>query len=159
MTYLCPVSIRARRIRPVVEQNYQLLYTQLCKSKVPIALVVTCVENMMTPTMDSWWKDNQLGLERRGLSFGGTVCVVSTRGAPSPSGGLIFDREYETSAKRVRDLIKTTCDLLPQDRKRSNSDHGINNAITITPSSRRRFLDWLRGSRPQRGGPACQASI
>ncbi|TFK22236.1 P-loop containing nucleoside triphosphate hydrolase protein [Coprinopsis marcescibilis] len=112
--------IRARRIRPVVEQNYQLLCNRLCKSKVPIALVVTCVENMMAPTMDAWWRDNRSELERYGLKFNDTVCVVSTRGLPSesPGGGCIFDKEYTASAENLRDLVKAIFDKVPQEAQR-----------------------------------------
>ncbi|KAG1727252.1 kinase-like domain-containing protein [Suillus occidentalis] len=49
--------IRAGRISTTIQQNYRLFFEFLCQEQVPLALVVTCLEN--EPNMDNCWTMNK----------------------------------------------------------------------------------------------------
>ncbi|KAN0094480.1 P-loop containing nucleoside triphosphate hydrolase protein [Tylopilus felleus] len=67
--------IRAPRATATSQANYRLFYEVLCKSQVPIAIVVTHLEQEKAD-MDEWWKRNVGGLEKFGLKAAGHACVT-----------------------------------------------------------------------------------
>ncbi|KAF8552005.1 hypothetical protein OG21DRAFT_1394569, partial [Imleria badia] len=50
--------IRAPRITGTSQANYRLFYEVLCRSSVPVAFVVTHLEQEKEVHMDSWWDRN-----------------------------------------------------------------------------------------------------
>ncbi|TFK19611.1 hypothetical protein FA15DRAFT_548289, partial [Coprinopsis marcescibilis] len=103
--HLLVYCIRGKRFRQVVKDNYDLFYTRLCKSNVPIVVAVTGLENEM-PDMDNWWKENADDFKEYRMRFGGHACITSTRGKPLKDGGYMFDEEYDESLEKIGTLIK-----------------------------------------------------
>jgi hypothetical protein len=50
--------IRGGRISETMQKNYSLFYKFLCEEKVPLALVITGLENE-PDDMDNWWLQNR----------------------------------------------------------------------------------------------------
>ncbi|KAN0090993.1 P-loop containing nucleoside triphosphate hydrolase protein [Tylopilus felleus] len=66
--------IRGNRITATTQSNYRLFYEVLCKSQVPIALVITNLER--EKDMEGWWTRNLSGLEKYGIKAAGHACVT-----------------------------------------------------------------------------------
>ncbi|KAF9241822.1 hypothetical protein BU15DRAFT_60722 [Melanogaster broomeanus] len=54
--------IRGGRITAVTQNNYRLFYEILCQKEVPIAFVITGLEN--EPSMEGWWTKNKSEFEK-----------------------------------------------------------------------------------------------
>lgn len=107
--HLLVYCIRGKRFRQVVKENYDLFYKQLCRSQVPIVVVVTGLENEESD-MENWWRRNVWEFNRYGLTFDGHACITSTRGKATGNDRVhMFDQEYEESQKLVRSLIERSC--------------------------------------------------
>ncbi|KZP12314.1 hypothetical protein FIBSPDRAFT_961498 [Athelia psychrophila] len=102
--------IRGPRIKATTSDNYELFFGGLCHGKVPIVLVVTGLEG--EEDRDGWWDDNKEVFYDQGLNFWGQAGVVATRGKVR-GGRRMFDEEYEQSAIKVKELIKTACSEVP----------------------------------------------
>ncbi|KAG1902387.1 P-loop containing nucleoside triphosphate hydrolase protein [Suillus fuscotomentosus] len=59
-----------------LRQNYQLIRSQV-ERKVPIVLVVTCLESYQ-PEMEDWWRDNERTVSKLGMTFAGHACITTT---------------------------------------------------------------------------------
>lgn len=66
--------MRGNRVTATTQRNYRLFYEVLCKSQVPIALVITHLER--EPDMNAWWTRNLSGLEKYGIKPAGHACVT-----------------------------------------------------------------------------------
>jgi len=96
--------IKCGRPTGTMRKNYSLLHHGFCDTKVPIVIVVTGCEKV-TPTMDTWWIDNEASFTMAGMSFGGHACVcASTDTAVHHNEGLVKD-----SVEVVKQLIVQHC--------------------------------------------------
>jgi tRNA U34 5-carboxymethylaminomethyl modifying GTPase MnmE/TrmE len=87
--------IRAPRITATSQANYRLFYEVLGRSSVPIALVITHLEQE-TADMEKWWERNVGQLEKFGLKAAGHACVT----------GLPMDSKYRESQQNIARLLE-----------------------------------------------------
>ncbi|KIK56476.1 hypothetical protein GYMLUDRAFT_174155, partial [Collybiopsis luxurians FD-317 M1] len=108
--HLLLLCIRAPRITEVVARNYKLFYQAICKRQVPIAVIVTGLEHQ-TPTMESWWRENQHVFKRYHMVFTNDAhaCITAIRGRPVHKGSNIgtYHKEYTESVEVVKNLIRS----------------------------------------------------
>ena len=86
--------IRAPRITATSVANYRLFYEVLCRSSVPIALVITHLER--EAEMEKWWERNIERLEVFGLKFTGHACVT----------GLPMHSKFRESQHNIARLLE-----------------------------------------------------
>lgn len=63
-----------RAIR-TLRRNYDLIRSQV-KRKVPIVLIVTCLESYK-PEMEDWWRANERSISNLGMTFSGHACITT----------------------------------------------------------------------------------
>ncbi|KAF8548921.1 hypothetical protein OG21DRAFT_664093 [Imleria badia] len=66
--------IRGNRVTGTTQSNYRLFHEVLCRSSVPIALVITHLER--EDDMEDWWKRNMKNLGKYGIKAVGHACVT-----------------------------------------------------------------------------------
>ncbi|KIM81808.1 hypothetical protein PILCRDRAFT_71607 [Piloderma croceum F 1598] len=94
--------IRGPRIKDTTAENYRLFHSMFSRSEVPIALVVTGLEE--EEPMHEWWQTNKVTFQKHKMIFAGHACVTGTNGKLK-DGKHIYEDEYAESAKRLRKLI------------------------------------------------------
>lgn len=109
--------IRGSRIRDIIKINYDLFWKIICNKQVPIALVVTGLEN--EEDMENWWTNNSTDLAARGMQFGDHACVTTTKGKQMKNGEHMFEAEFDFSVQLVRELIVKCCPKTPWKPDRS----------------------------------------
>ena len=87
--------IRAPRITATTQTNYRLFYEVLGRSSVPIALVITHLEQEVD--MEKWWERNAKQLEKFGLKFAAHACVT----------GLPNHIKYRESQDNIARLLES----------------------------------------------------
>ncbi|KAI9571672.1 hypothetical protein HD554DRAFT_2072982 [Boletus coccyginus] len=90
--------IRAGRITAVMQNNYRLFCDILCQNKVPIAFVVTGLENEVS--MEGWWEPNAALFEAYYLSCASHACVTAIRGLND-----CYVEKYQESQTTVRNML------------------------------------------------------
>ena len=85
--------IRAPRITVTSRANYRLFYEVLGRSSVPIASVITHLEQEVD--MEKWWERNVKQREKLGLNFAGHACVT----------GLPTHSKYPESLHNIAKLL------------------------------------------------------
>jgi len=93
--------IRAGRLPDIIRVNFDSYWRIICDTKVPIILVVTGVEQELSP--DDWWKRNGRWFKRGRMTFNGQVCVA-LKGDPEA-----YQRSYED----VWELVQRHCATQP----------------------------------------------
>ena len=88
------LCIRGGQLTATTQSNYRLFYEVLCKSKVPIALVITHLER--EADMERWWERNVESLERYGIKAAGHACVT----------GLPTHSKYRESQRNILRLLE-----------------------------------------------------
>jgi len=86
--------IRGDKITANTQSNYRLLYEALCRSQVPIALVITHLER--ESRMEDWWERNAARLEKYGIKVAGHACVA----------GLPTHSKYRESQQNMAKLLE-----------------------------------------------------
>ena len=86
--------IRGNRVTETAQRNYRLFYEVLCRSSVPIALVITHLEREVK--MEKWWERNMESLEKYGIRAAGHACVT----------GLPTDSKYRESQQNITKLLE-----------------------------------------------------
>ncbi|KAH7913272.1 P-loop containing nucleoside triphosphate hydrolase protein [Hygrophoropsis aurantiaca] len=94
--------VRGARMRKALQRNYTLFHSAICRKKVPIALVVTGLENH-EGDMESWWKDNGHEFQKLNMHFCGHACVTTLNQAVVPSS--LLRTRCEHSRDTIRRLI------------------------------------------------------
>jgi hypothetical protein len=95
----CVRGVRARR---ALYRNYNLIRSEV-KGKVPIALVVTCLEDQ-EPGMEEWWKNNEQIISDIGMTFAGHACVTTM--PIHEDAGNRLKRRHDQSYHAVCQLIE-----------------------------------------------------
>ena len=90
--------IRGGRITAVMQNNYRLFCEILCQNKVPVAFVITGLENEVS--MEGWWERNVPSFEAYGLSCASNACVTAIRGLND-----CYAEKYYESQTRVRAML------------------------------------------------------
>ncbi|KAF8836418.1 hypothetical protein BDN67DRAFT_332574 [Paxillus ammoniavirescens] len=92
--------IRGTRVRRALLRNYNIFYAAICRKKVPLALIVTGLENY-EGEMDSWWTEHAKDLAKHGMQFDAHACVTTMQSDhPAIRGRL------EHSRAELRKLIQ-----------------------------------------------------
>lgn len=86
--------IRGNRVTATTQSNYRLFYEVLCRSQVPIALVITHLER--EADMEKWWERNVDSLEKYGIKAAGHACVT----------GLPTHSKYPESRQNIARLLE-----------------------------------------------------
>ncbi|KAG1815219.1 P-loop containing nucleoside triphosphate hydrolase protein [Suillus subaureus] len=68
--------VRGERVVRTLRRNYELIRSQVKKKKVPIVLVVTCLESYK-PEMEDWWAVNERTISNLGMTFAGHACITT----------------------------------------------------------------------------------
>lgn len=82
-----------------MQQNYRLFYEFLCQEKVPLALVVTNLENEVN--MDDWWMRNKAHVEKSGVVPTMQVCITTIKGHQNA-----YENRYFESRKKVHHMLR-----------------------------------------------------
>ncbi|KAF8444871.1 hypothetical protein L210DRAFT_3394869 [Boletus edulis BED1] len=90
--------IRGGRITSVMQNNYRLFCDILCQKQVPVAFVVTGLENEVS--MEGWWERNVLSFEAYRLSCASHACVTGIRGLND-----YYAEKYEQSQMAIRAML------------------------------------------------------
>lgn len=86
--------MRGNRVTATTQSNYRLFYEVLCRSQVPIALVITHLER--EPDMEAWWTRNLASLEKYGIRPAGHACVT----------GLPAHSKYPESKANIERMLR-----------------------------------------------------
>ncbi|KAG1720257.1 P-loop containing nucleoside triphosphate hydrolase protein [Suillus lakei] len=73
--HLIIYCVRGQRAIQALCRNYEFIRSQ-AKRKVPIVLVVTCLESYQ-PDMEEWWRDNEQTISNFGMTFVGHACITT----------------------------------------------------------------------------------
>jgi len=79
--HLLVYCVRGERAS-VALKNYKAFSSAICRSDVPIVLVVTCLENFQ-PMMATWWDNNEDRLAQYGIPFSGHACITTVNDDPT----------------------------------------------------------------------------
>ncbi|KAH0827580.1 hypothetical protein J3R83DRAFT_4303 [Lanmaoa asiatica] len=88
--------VRGTRVRQALLRNYNIFYAAICRKKVPVALVVTGLENY-EGDMEAWWTEHEKDLIRHGMRFDAHACVTTIR-SDHPA--------IQNRLKRSRDVLR-----------------------------------------------------
>ncbi|KAF9522885.1 P-loop containing nucleoside triphosphate hydrolase protein [Crepidotus variabilis] len=98
--------MKAPRIKDSYAKNWALFNDVICRSKVPISIVVTGLEQ--EDDMDSWWNSNQDHFRRNGMYPVARACITAIKGKLRRSGTYVLQEEYDESRDKVQKLIKSS---------------------------------------------------
>ncbi|KAF9227138.1 hypothetical protein BS17DRAFT_449164 [Gyrodon lividus] len=90
--------IRGGRITAATQNNYRLFCDILCQKEVPVAFVITGLENERL--MEGWWTKNASEFEKYQLHCASHACVTATRGLNN-----LYARKYEESQNIIRTML------------------------------------------------------
>jgi predicted GTPase len=102
--YLLLYCMRNSRAQGTLMADYKI-FTSIIGSTaghVPVAAVVTCLEDYPMD-MNDWWKKNECNLEREGMKFSKHACITSLRDDSDAPPTLSARRQR--SAQIIRSLI------------------------------------------------------
>jgi hypothetical protein len=91
--------IKAGRVSNTIQQNYRLFFEFLCQAQVPLALVVTKLEN--EENMDDWWTMNKEHIEKSGIVPVVHVCITTIKGYQNA-----YEARYFESRKKVLNMLR-----------------------------------------------------
>ncbi|KIK77427.1 hypothetical protein PAXRUDRAFT_102218, partial [Paxillus rubicundulus Ve08.2h10] len=100
--------VRGTRVRSALLWNYDLFYSAICRKKVPIAIVVTGLENQ-AGSMESWWLQNQHEFSALKMYFDNHACVTTVMPLECPAPSATLEGRLAESRAAVMNLITTTC--------------------------------------------------
>ncbi|KAG2352015.1 P-loop containing nucleoside triphosphate hydrolase protein [Suillus spraguei] len=89
--------MRAGRLTTTLQTNYRLFHEFLCEKKVPIIVVITCLENE-AGEMDAWWTRNIDMFNERKVDVADHACVTALEGN--------HPERYEESRTTICELVK-----------------------------------------------------
>lgn len=89
---------RGGRITATMQNNYRLFCNILCQNEVPVAFVITGLEN--EASMEGWWEKNAPLFEAYQLSCTSHACVTAIRGIND-----CYAEKYGESQTRIRAML------------------------------------------------------
>ncbi|KAG2031278.1 hypothetical protein BDR03DRAFT_972836, partial [Suillus americanus] len=101
-TSLLVYCVQKGRDSGALRSNYQLLREVLYQRRVPIVMVVTCLED--EDVMEEWWARNHASLEASQIIVEGHACVTTLKDE---------DEKYRKSREAVRELIRQYAAVTP----------------------------------------------
>ncbi|KAG1812622.1 P-loop containing nucleoside triphosphate hydrolase protein [Suillus subaureus] len=100
--HLLMYCVRGVRARRALYRNYNLIRSEV-KGRVPIVLVVTCLEDQ-EPGMEDWWKNNERIISDFGMTFSGHACITTM--TIQEDAGNRLKRRHDQSYHAVCQLIE-----------------------------------------------------
>ncbi|KAG2121399.1 hypothetical protein BD769DRAFT_1608878 [Suillus cothurnatus] len=100
-TSLLVYCVKKDRVNSALRNNYQLFHEVLYQRRVPIVMVVTCLED--EKVMEQWWTRNRATLEGFQIAVKGHACVTT----------LKEDKKYSESRQAVHKLIRKHAAVTP----------------------------------------------
>jgi predicted GTPase len=94
------------RITDTTGPNYELFVNIFCDKRVPVAVVVTGLENERE--MERWWFTNKVHFDRNNLLFCGFACITAISGSKNE-----YRSEYDESKRKVEQLICSSYSRVP----------------------------------------------
>ncbi|KAG1886598.1 P-loop containing nucleoside triphosphate hydrolase protein [Suillus subluteus] len=98
---------------------YNTFYSEVCKKKVPIVVVITGLEN--EPNMENWW-DNNKG-KFKSMHFAAHACVTALQEYPGIPGDVT--RRIAESSDTLCNLLVNNCSHWAVDNSRSKRIAGL----------------------------------
>ena len=92
--------VRGTRVRQALLRNYNIFYAAICRKKVPVALVVTGLENY-EGNMEAWWTKHEKDLIKHGMRFDAHACVTTMR-----SDHSAIQNRLKQSRDALRNLVQ-----------------------------------------------------
>ncbi|KAG2066035.1 hypothetical protein BDR04DRAFT_1170994 [Suillus decipiens] len=89
--------MRAGRLTSTLQTNYRLFHEFLCNKKVPIVVVITCLENE-AGEMDAWWTRNLDMFNEQEVDVADHACITALEDS--------YPERYEESRTTIRELVK-----------------------------------------------------
>ncbi|KAH7906221.1 P-loop containing nucleoside triphosphate hydrolase protein [Hygrophoropsis aurantiaca] len=90
--------MRGGRITAAAQNNYRLFFDIFCNKEVPIAFILTNLEN--EPSMEGWWEAKKKQFDRFGMHSDAHACVIANPGLDN----FHMDR-YLESRQRMHELL------------------------------------------------------
>ncbi|KAG2091857.1 P-loop containing nucleoside triphosphate hydrolase protein [Suillus discolor] len=112
--HLIMYCVRGEREIRTLRRNYELIRSQV-KRKVPIVLVVTCLESYQ-PEMEDWWRVNEPTISHHGMTFAGHACITTA----TMTGPMCVQRRTHS--------YDAVCKLIEQCRP--SSDAGVHTGLS-----------------------------
>ena len=97
--------VRGTRVRSALLTNYHLFYSAICRKKVPIAIVITGLENQ-EGSMETWWLKNERQFSALQMRFDNYACVTTLQ---SPMQSPTLEERRRLSRMTVIKMITDTC--------------------------------------------------
>ena len=97
--------VRGTRVRTALLTNYHIFYSAICRKKVPIAIVITGLENQ-EGNMETWWYKNEPQFTQLKMHFDGHACVTTLES--SMENPLLKERRAISRATVIK-MIASTC--------------------------------------------------
>ena len=97
--------VRGTRVRSALLTNYHLFYSAICRKKVPIAIVITGLENQ-EGNMDTWWLKNEKQFSTLQMRFDNYACVTTLK---SSTENATLEERRMISKRAVVKMITSTC--------------------------------------------------
>ncbi|KAG8214116.1 hypothetical protein J3R82DRAFT_10877 [Butyriboletus roseoflavus] len=97
--------VRGTRVRSALLTNYHIFYSAICRKKVPIAIVITGLENQ-EGDMETWWIKNEPQFSSLKMYFDNHACVTTL---DSFTETAILKERREVSKVAVINMIISTC--------------------------------------------------
>ena len=95
--------IKAGRFTAAMQRNYHLFSEVLCNSRVPLALVITHLEN--EDVMENWWDRNQKTLEKYEIRAVAHACITTL-----PTDATLYVEKRVQSRRALRKLFQDALD-------------------------------------------------
>ena len=97
--------VRGTRVRSALLANYHLFYSAICRKKVPIAIVITGLENQ-EGNMDTWWLTNEKQFSALKMHFDNYACVTTLES--SIENATLKERRKISRTALIK-MITSTC--------------------------------------------------
>ena len=107
--------IRAGRISVAMQRTYRLFFDIMCGGKVPLAIVVTNLEQ--EDVMEDWWTENEAALRQYGIHSVAHACITSI-----PQRVAMYAKKRAESREALRRMLLMAQGILrtsyTQDKKK-----------------------------------------
>lgn len=113
--------VRGTRVRQALLRNYNIFYAAICRKKVPVALIVTGLENF-EGDMEAWWTEHEKDLTKHGMRFDAHACVTTMR-----SDHPAIQNRLQQSREALRNLVRAKFDTVAW---RADEDSVISASLT-----------------------------
>lgn len=91
--------VKAGRHTAAMQRNYRLFSEILCNNRVPVALVITHLEN--EDVMEDWWDRNEKTFKKYGVSSVAHACVTTL-----PAHVTLYAEKRDQSQKALQKLFR-----------------------------------------------------